>query len=65
MLLRLGVEFMSGKKVEKLPEDYGIMGHGLDLLSFLTIWSKVILSDTVGSSRPNLKFYGTVVVEHA
>ena len=30
----LGVEFMSGKQVEKLSEDYGIMGHGLELLSF-------------------------------
>ena len=33
-LSSLGVEFMSGKQVEKLPEDCGIMGHGLDLLSF-------------------------------
>ena len=30
----LGVEFMSGKQVEKLSEDCGIMGHGLDLLPF-------------------------------
>ena len=25
---------MSGKQVEKLPEDCGIVGHGLDLPSF-------------------------------
>ena len=30
----LGVEFMSGKQIEKLPEDCVMMGHGLDLLSF-------------------------------
>ena len=30
----LGVEFMSGKQVEKLPEDCVMMGHGLDLPSF-------------------------------
>ena len=34
VLSSLGVEFMSGKQVEKLPEDCGTMGHGLDLLSF-------------------------------
>ena len=34
VLSSLGVEFMSGKQVEKLPEDCGIVGHGLDLLSF-------------------------------
>ena len=34
VLSSLGVEFMSEKQVEKLPEDCGIMGHGLDLLSF-------------------------------
>ena len=28
VLSSLGVEFMSGKQVEKLPEDCGIMGHG-------------------------------------
>ena len=28
------------------------------------IWCKVILSDTEVSSRPNLKVYGTVVIEH-
>ena len=30
----LGVEFMSRKQIEKLPEDCVMMGHGLDLLSF-------------------------------
>ena len=30
----LGVEFLSGKQVEKLSEDCGIMAHGLELLSF-------------------------------
>ena len=30
----LGVEFMSGKQIEKLAEDCAMMGHGLDLLSF-------------------------------
>ena len=34
VLPSLGVEFMSGKQVEKLPEDCVMMGHGLDLLSF-------------------------------
>ena len=61
MLSGLGVEFMSGKQVEKLPEDCVMMGHGLDLLSFERFGAKVILSDKEGSSRPNFKFYGTVV----
>ena len=30
----LGVEFMLGKQVQKLPEDCVMMGHGLDLPSF-------------------------------
>ena len=34
VLSGLGVEFMSGKQVEKLPEDCVMMRHGLDLLSF-------------------------------
>ena len=34
MLARLGVEFMSRKQREKLPEDCAMMGHGLDLLCF-------------------------------
>ena len=33
VLSGLRVEFMSGKQVEKLPEDCAMMGHGLDLLS--------------------------------
>ena len=64
VLSSLGVEFMSGKQVEKLPEDCGIMGHGLDLLSFERFGGKVILSDTEVSSRPNLKLYGTVVMRN-
>ena len=34
VLPSLGVEFMSGKQIEKLAEDCVMMGHGLDLLSF-------------------------------
>ena len=34
VLSALGVEFMSGKQVEKLPDDCVIMGHGSALLSF-------------------------------
>ena len=34
MVARLGVEFMSRKQRQKLPEDCVMMGHGLDLLCF-------------------------------
>ena len=34
MAARLGVEFMSRKQRQKLPEDCVTMGHGLDLLCF-------------------------------
>ena len=50
MLPGLGVEFMSGKQIEKLSEDRVMMGHGLDLLSFERFGAKIILSGTEGSS---------------
>ena len=36
----LGVEFMSGKQIEKLAEDCVMMGHGLDLLFFERLGAK-------------------------
>ena len=61
VLLSLGVEFMSGKQVEKLPGRLWYYGPRLGSPVFERFGAKVILSDTEVSSRLNLKFYGTVV----
>ena len=65
VLSGLGVEFMSGSKSRSCRKTVVMMRHGLDLPSFERLGAKSFYQTEkvqAGSSRPNLKFYGTAVV---